>query len=295
VAGLAVTLAQDPPPQAPTFRATAAAVMVDVTVLRNGRPLTGLSEADFEVLDNGVAQSVATISYGKLPIDVTVALDVSYSVTGALLDRLRRAVGQLMGDLAKGDRLKLMLFSSRVTRVVDFTTDVQAVERAIRATAAGGGTAVFDAISVALVSAAEPDRRQLVVFFTDGRDSTSTTSPAALHHTAERTTARLSIVVPGPSMSPLSATPAMRAALEAERARTAALWPIAAETGGGLVSFSGNMDLSSTFRRILDEFRSTYVLHYTPRGVERTGFHTLQVNVKRENVTVKARRGYFGG
>ena len=290
--------AQQPPPAQPppTFRAGAAAVMVDVTVQQRGRPVTNLQVADFVVLDNGVAQEIATMSYGKLPIDVTVALDVSYSVTGDLLTRLRRGIGQLMGDLGKEDRLKLMLFSSRITRVVDFTTDVTAVDRALRTTAAGGGTALLDAVSTALISASHADRRHLIVFFTDGRDSASVTSPDALVAVAQRTTARLTAVVPMTvSVNPLVAPAAAQAGLRAQMAPLDPLRRAAAETGGAMMTFSGPMDIGATFRRILDEFRSTYVLHYTPRGVERTGFHTLDVSVKRDGVLVKARRGYFGG
>ena len=155
--------------QLPTFRSMANAVAVDVTVRDSKRKsVTGLKASDFEVYDNGVRQEVAEVSYGKLPIDVTVALDVSFSVTGLMLERLRSGVVTLMRDLAREDRLKLMLFNSRVARVVDFTNDEKKVEAAIKTAAAGGGTALFDSISVALVSAAPRDRRQLVVVFTDG-------------------------------------------------------------------------------------------------------------------------------
>jgi hypothetical protein len=43
---------------------------------------------------------------------------------------------------------------------------------------------------------------------------------------------------------------------------------------------------------MLQEFRSSYVLYFTPRGVERSGAHTLEVRVKRPGVDVRARRGY---
>ena len=132
----AVTMAASqgqPTLQAPTFRASAVAVPVEVSVRDKARKsVVGLTAKDFIVADNGVAQEVSEISYGTRPIDVTIGLDVSASVTGEVLDALRRAVLQVMGDLKKDDRLKLLLFNSEVRRAVDFTTDVKAVENAMR-------------------------------------------------------------------------------------------------------------------------------------------------------------------
>ena len=100
--GLAVTAAyaQDP---APVFRAGADVVSVEASVRQNRRPVVGLTASDFELLDNGVAQQITDVSYEKLPIDVTVLLDVSASVTGAVLDDLRAALKQLRSDLGTRD------------------------------------------------------------------------------------------------------------------------------------------------------------------------------------------------
>ena len=84
--------AQDP---APVFRAGADVVSVEASVRRERRPVIGLTAADFELLDNGVPQEITDVNYEKLPIDVTVLLDVSASVTGSALDELRRSLRQL--------------------------------------------------------------------------------------------------------------------------------------------------------------------------------------------------------
>jgi VWFA-related protein len=272
-------------PQQPIFRASTDAVTVDVSVRDRTRVVTDLTAADFEIFDNDVLQQVTDVSFGKLPIDVTLALDVSLSVTGTLLERLRLAVRQLMSDLRREDRLKLVTFNMRISRIVDFTSDPAEIDRAIRTATAGGGSSIWDAIGVALVSASEPNRRQLVVVFTDGADGTSTMTPDALVDLSRRTNASVTSVVPG----------ALGVIGRQSPGGAAVLQKLGAETGGTVISVtSPNQDLTATFRRALDEFRSSYVLHYTPRNVERNGYHTLRVSVKRSpTFTVRARKGYF--
>ena len=293
--------AQDPP--RPLFRSGASAVTVDVTVRdRSRRSISGLNSDDFQVYDNGVLQQVDTVSYGKLPIDVTVALDVSYSVTGSLLERLRRGVVQLMRDLERGDRLKLVMFNMRVNRRTDFTNDVKVVEAAMRGVTAGGGTALLDAISVTLVSATAPDRRQLIVFFTDGSDSSSSTTPGVLTSVAQRTRATLTFVMPGrTSTLNVFSSSGSRAGVPIPSTAITRVDPgthpvfsrLAAETGGSILPVGAGSDLSAAFRSVLSAFRSAYVLYYTPKGVDRDGYHTIEVKTNREGAAVQARRGYF--
>jgi VWFA-related protein len=286
--------------QLPMFRSSANAVMVDVNVRdKNRKVISNLKASDFEVLDNGVAQTVDNASYGKLPIDVTVALDVSYSVTGTLLDRLRRGVTMLMGDLKKEDRLKLMLFNMRVNRTVDLTGDTDAVDKALKAAAAGGSTALLDAISVALVSSSAPDRRQLVMFFTDGSDSSSVSTPSAVTTTARRARATLSFVMPGSGSGPVTfeSRGASTSTMTFATGLLARIDPVyttlARETGGSVFPVSGGTDLAAIFRQVLGDFRSAYVLYFNAKGVEQGGYHTLEVKVNRPEMTVQARRGYW--
>jgi VWFA-related protein len=311
-------LAQDPQ-QAPVFRSTANVVMVDVSVRDSTRRvIDNLTASDFTVLDNGVAQQVDELSSGKLPIDVTVGLDISGSVGGPLLDRLRLAVNQLMGDLRRGDRLKLMVFNMRFSQTIDFTTDVSQIDRAIKSAGAAGGTALYDAMSVALITASEAKRRQLVIFFTDGNDTSSTTPSSTLLTVAERSRATVSFVVlptyrtvngvrtstsitgsntgPPAGGSASSAVPPSLLPSPSVSNYTVidpALNRLALDTGGVVIPVGMSGALGPTFLQVLDRFRSAYVLFYTPRGVDRGGFHSISVSVSRPGAIVEARRGYF--
>src|SRR5260221_13984912 len=136
-AGLAATMSAAMPlgavsQQEPkvTFRAGADAVAIEASVWRDKRPVTGLKTSDFELLDNGVPQQISDLSYERLPIDVTMVLDVSASVTGAVLDQLRQAVRQLQADLGPRDRLKLVAFNMQIRRLADFEAPASATDTA---------------------------------------------------------------------------------------------------------------------------------------------------------------------
>ena len=278
VAGAPVRARQE---QQPTFRAGVELVGVDVSVRERGRPVTGLQAKDFEVSDNGVPQSVIDVSYEKLPIDVTVALDVSASVTGFVLDQMRRAVGQLRGDLGAGDRLKVLSFNMRVKRLIDFSDNGAAADAALGQVRAFGSTSLLDTLAVSLVTPAQADRRQLVVVFSDGIDSGSVTSPSTVVELAQHGTATLAFVLPVVSPTPSATVTGRELYTE-----------LASVTGGLVVQLQPRADLAPTFRRVLDEFRASYVLHFAPKGVAHGGLHALDVRVHHSGADVRARKGY---
>lgn len=273
-----------------TFGASAEAVRVDVSVLRGGRPVTGLRAEDFEIVDSGVPQTISSLSFDRWPVDVTIVLDVSHSVSGATLDQLRRAVRQLRADMRPDDRVRVITFNTRIEQVIEAGSPIETVDQAFNDVRAVGGSMVFDTLAVALASPAPADRRQLVVIFSDGHDSGSITEPAVLLDVARRTTPTVAVVIPGPEMiGPIgmpgfpvrgAVTPYMSFYRELARV-----------TGGTLLAFSGS-GLPGAFRRILDDFRASYVLHFVPEGVPASGVHDLVVNVRRSGTDVRARREY---
>jgi Ca-activated chloride channel homolog len=285
---------QVPPPQQPAtvFRTGADVVSVDASVQRERRPVTGLTAADFELLDNGVPQEVTEVTYEKLPIDVTLVLDVSASVTGSVLDELRRALRQVRTDLAGADRLRLLAFNMRIRRLVDFTQPSADVDLALAALRPGGSSAVFDALAVALATADAPGRRRLIVLFSDGQDSSSISDADALLDVARRSTPTIATILASPA--PERPASLLRTNASLASATVEVLSDrLAAETGGMVTSVKSGESLTPKFRRMVQDFRSSYVLYFTPRGVERAGPHTLEVRVKRPGAEVRARRGYI--
>jgi Ca-activated chloride channel family protein len=277
--------------QSPVFRASADVVTVDAAVQRDRRPVTGLKPADFELLDNGVPQEISDLAYERLPIDVALVLDVSASVTGSVLEELGRALRQVRADLLPSDRLRLLVFNMSVRRLVDFSQPAANIDEALASVRGAGSSAVFDSLAVALSTFDAPGRRRLVVLFTDGQDSSSISDVETLLDVARRTTPTVAVILGTPN----SERPAslLRTSSTVSTLTVGALSDrIALETGGMVAPLKPGENLTSKFRRMLQEFRSSYVLYFTPRGVERSGAHTLEVRVKRPGVDVRARRGY---
>ena len=298
VLGATLLVAQSTPPvaqpqePAATFRSAADIVSVEASVRREKRPVAGLKITDFELLDNGVRQEISELSFERLPIDVTVVLDVSASVTGAVLDQLRQSIHQLKGDLGQRDRLKLVAFNMQVRRLADFEAPASATDAAFASLSGHGSSAIFDSVAVALAAPADAGRRHLIMLFSDGQDSSSITDPEVLFDVARRTTPTVDIVLASP-IAEHAASPFARSPGKPPITIGRLYDQLARETGGIVVPTSSGENLVSTFRRVLADFRSSYVLYFTPKGVDRSGSHSLDVRVKQEGTEVRARRGYL--
>jgi VWFA-related protein len=269
--------AQAPTTPAPTFRSAVDAVTVGVSVRRGNRPVTGLTLDHFSISDNGVPQRVSTISYEKMPIHLTVLFDVSMSVSGPILDQLRRSVPDLSRSLRPGDHLNVVTFNQQIRRMLAGAVATDALTTAFRTLSAAGSSAVFDSLAVAMTVPTPADRRPLVILFSDGEDSSSITSAATLLEVARRTTPTVSIVL----------------ATGVRTAPGVIYTTLADETGGTVVTLPPTGRLGDTLAGAIDRFRTSYVLTYTPTGVTLGGAHAIDVRVSQPGVEIRARKSYL--
>ena len=74
---------------------------------------------------------------------------------------------------------------------------------------------------------------------------------------------------------------------------SAPLTEVAERTGGRLHSPTfGRVSVVNGFSQAFEDFRQSYILHYTPTGVARVGWHEIQVHVPAEpRLTIRARKG----
>jgi VWFA-related protein len=132
--------------------------------------------------------------------------------------------------------------------------------------------AVYAAITMNLMQTDPP----LVLVCTDGSDTSSWLDPGEVLEAAKRSNAVIYAVT------------------NADASSSAGLTDLANATGGQVMRVKSSGELSATFKKILQEFRSRYILTYSPTGVRPGGFHAIEVRVKRRGISVRARPGYVG-
>jgi VWFA-related protein len=274
----AAVLAFTPAPaarqQAPVFSAAATGVRVDVLVTDRNVPVRGLTPADFALTDNGVAQRIDVVESSDLPINVVLAFDSSGSTEGSRLADLAEAGRALIAGLKAHDRIALTTFNHAVAPRVPLTSDFTQVALALQRVEPSGQTAIFDAVHAAIMTTQAEAGRSLVIVCTDGRDTQSWLQVDEVSEVARRSNAVIYGVAAGGAR------------------RWSDLKDLTDVTGGHTIEIARSSDFRAELLRVLAEFRSRYVLTYTPQGVPAGGFHPLEVKVRRQGLRVRARPGY---
>jgi VWFA-related protein len=291
---------QPPPPAEPTFRTRTAGVRVDVLVTDGDRPVPNLTAADFELTDSGVAQQIEVITLRDRPVDVIIVLDTSASLGEDGLRHLLGATDALLDNLTDDDRAALVTFSRGVMMRSPLTSDHRGVRDMLNGLKAKGATSVIDATYAATTLRMQADRATLMLIFSDGVDTTSWLRPEKVLETVRRSSVVPYAVVVGEAAAAIANAPAAEPTRPSEPREPRE--PIDATdsflrdlvvTGGGLFMPAGETgQLERRFAEALDNFRQRYVLTYTPRGVDASGWHPVTVKVKGK-YRVRARPGYL--
>ena len=259
---------------AQTFKSGTQGIRVDVLVTDRGPPVGGLTDADFELFDNGVLQTIAVADSDELPLDVVLAFDMSGSVTANRLAHLRHAAGALLDLLVPRDQAGLVTFSHEVARRQSLTRDTARIRASLAAVAPNGGTSLIDGVYAAMILGETAAGRALLIVFSDGVDTSSWLTAESVLQTARR-----------------SDVVAYAVAVGAQKPEF--LRELTDATGGELFENESDRDLDKLFVSVLNEFRRRYVLMYTPTSAD-AGWHQLEVRLKgRRRGSIKARPGYL--
>ena len=279
--------------QAPTFRARTDHVSVSVSVKNRNVAVAGLAVDDFRLFDNGVPQTIERVSIEGVPIDLTLFIDTSPSFVGHLND-LKADIREVVALLRPDDRIRLIAFAHEIEEVAPWTGAGRALN--LDGLRVARISSVYDGLAASLLHQPEPGRRHLIVAITDGVDYNSAVSSERVLDISARVEGVLHLVLMRSSVSMLPNAPDPAIMRGPDGRGEQRLGDAAERTGGRKQEPIFGFNMVKAFRQVFDDFRTSYVLRYTPTGVKPDGWHELKVEVPSQpRATIRARRGYIGG
>ncbi len=258
-------------------------ILVPFYVTDGNRRVTGLSERDLQVLDNGRPVEPSLLVAGAESVGLLFMLDASGSTREIVTAQSETALA-LFSHFGARSHVAVMQFRERAELTQDFTRDLRAARKAFQIAALPDRrTAIFDAARDAVRAFDRPGRssaeRRIVVLVSDGLDTASTTPPANV--IVEANAAGVSFyVIHVPLYAPVDGRLAARKPAKGFR-------ELAEKTGGQFFVVGdartsldphAEHDLSPIFRAIAEDLQSQYVLGYHA-GTPAPGTHRVEVRL----------------
>ena len=131
---------------AQVFRTRVDLVQVAVSVRDgDGRLVCDLTEADFEVFEDGTVQPVPQFQRGRVPVSLGVVLDASESMYGQRMSDAAFALDRFLVDLLRPtDEVFLMVFNHDPTVAAAWTTGPEGLGGQLNEIRPYGATAIYD-------------------------------------------------------------------------------------------------------------------------------------------------------
>jgi len=253
-------------PQQPTFRTAIDLVHFGVTVVdKQGRPVTGLTANDFELVENGKKQALRFFAAGDPAAAPALHIGLLLDTSGSMTDDLRDA------------RTAAIKFVNAL--------DEHLVER-IRMRKPDGWTALYDALGLYLNGAQEQDGQKILVLYTDGGD---TRSSLTFHDALDLLKASDVTVYAVGYLEHQSSGTRTQQRMELER--------FSGITGGQAYFPMGGKDLEDVFGKIRQEIAARYSLGYVSSDPRTDGaWREVEIKLLRpglKGVRLRTRAGYF--
>jgi von Willebrand factor type A domain. len=242
-----------------------------------GESVTGLTQADFELREDGELQVKINFAAGEFPLSVALTIDRSFSMAGTRLALAKSAARVFLGELRPQDESMVLAVGSDVQTVMPLSANRAAQLDAVNRIDAFGTTGLHDAIIRGIDSVQPAKGRRALVLLSDGSDRYSQASAEAALDRARRSDVMIYAVALGATRPPLFAE-------------------LATLTGGRSFHARDAATVTETVRAIAREVHQQYLLglfRSRPLLAGSNEWRSITVTVKRRDVQVRARDGYL--
>jgi VWFA-related protein len=265
-------------------------VVLNCTVLDGSRLVTDLKKENFEILEDGIKQTLISFQHTDLPVSIAIVVDNSGSMS-----RKRPSVNKSTLDLVLAsnpqDEAFVVNFSDEAFIDQEFTSDVNKLRDGLSHIESRGGTALYDAVVASadkLVADAKRPK-QVLILITDGEDNASTLN-------LEQTIRRVQ-QLSGPVIYSIGLLFGDEMSHAEVRHAHRALEMLSTETGG-IAFFPKSIEqIDQIAAEVARDIRNQYTLGYhSTRPTIEPGFRRVQVTAAGKGankLNVRTRTGYF--
>jgi len=265
------------------FRAASELVTTAVTVRdAEGRLVTNLQQVDFTIEEDGVPQPITQFTKERVPISLSLTLDISDSMRGQRMADARGALANFLDKLlAVDDEAALLGFNHEARMLAPWTTERGGMRQRLDDITPSGGTALYDAIDVSLpLFESRMHPRAAILLVSDGADTASDRTPTQLKSKLVRSDVFLYAI----GIDSLDAR-------NSTRINQYTLGELTSQGGGYTEIIRSAADLGPATERIAEELNHQYMIGYTPATRGDGKLHTVRVKVSNSTYKVRARRG----
>jgi VWFA-related protein len=283
----------------PTIKVDVSLVNLTATVIDGaGRPVAALQKDDFAIYENGVPQTIAVFRNDE---DIPVSVGIVFDTSGSMVDKIEDvgdAVVHFIDIVNPQDDIFVMRFSTETSLVQDFTADRRRLRQAVERLRARGSTSLYEAIVESLehIQSGRNQRKALLVI-TDGNDTSSQIGLKQAVDLAIRS--EVTIYCLGLGHGEQGSFDHLEGLFK-DTVDADALLAFSDATGGKTFILAGPHEkrgVDQIDRAVLDvaaELRRQYTLAYYPSTARTAGgYSRIRVEVKKGNLSVRTREGYF--
>jgi VWFA-related protein len=318
------TTAQSPNPTSDSqgkISTTTTLVIVPVTVKdKSGNLVPGLQREDFRILEDNIEQVISSFTAEAFPLSIVVMIDDNLNQKDA--EQVEASLPAIVAGLSLRDEATICRFDQYVEEGLGFTKDQDMLLTRLKRTQLSSKSAVAPpggpfngpslndapapgapmtspslrsierqstkALDDAVYAGAQllrdrpKGRRKIVLLISDGKNGAKFNKHSYAETRAELLRYDISVY-----------SVAVGSAYFDRKFNR--LVQYAHETGGDRYFGAKAQTFEEFYSQLTDEARNQYTLSYSPKGSPGIGYHSIEVRVRQEGLSILAREGYYGG
>jgi VWFA-related protein len=318
---------QTPPPESQkpgTISIVTTNVIVPVTVKdKKGNLVADLKKDEFRIFEDSVEQNIVALSTEPMPLSVVVLIDNDLGRKDS--DQVEPSLRAIVGGLAVNDEANICRFDQFFHEGPGFTKDQEKIVTLLRRTKlephsaapppgdpfsgptingqpapgadplnypstraikAHPDKALDDAVwsgAQLLKDRSSEKRRKIILLISDGQNGGKKFNT----HSYDETRAEL--------LRQGIAVYSIATGSSYFERKLNRLEEYAHDTGGDIYYGAKSTSFENFYSVIAEEARNQYILVYSPQGDRKIDYHTIEVRVRREGLSILTRKGYYGG